>query len=93
MFAKQKRLRFLGLLCAALTAHAVWNAGAVILGGVSVLSGVSPAVGTVAGACALLFLVLLLVGFLFWLLRLIRWAQPPPVEIITSSGTLLEIKG
>ncbi len=83
----KKRARVVLFFAAALTAHAVWNTGAVLLGGVSVLNALAPdmpllAVLLVGGALA--FLGILFGAFLFWLWRLVRWAQPTPVEIITS---------
>lgn len=93
LLVQKRRARFIGLLSAAVTAHAMWNSGAVLLGGVGVLNTTSRALGGLLGVCALFFLALLFVGCLLWLRRLIRWAQLPPVEIKPSSGTLLEIKG
>lgn len=93
LFVGKRRSRFFVLLGAAVAIHAVWNSGAVLLGGVGVLNTTSRALGSIVGICALMFLVFLFFGCLIWLTRLIRWAQPLPIEIITSSGTLLEIKG
>lgn len=89
----KNNVRLLLLLAAAFTAHAVWNTAAVMLGGVSIVGGGNNLLSSVLSGCVLLFLAALFVGFLFALWRLIRWAQPPPIEIITSSGTLLELKG
>ncbi len=77
-------------------AHATWNTGALVLGGVAATAGLDENLAVLAGFIIGLAFVLLgglFIGFVFWLRRLIRWGQPPPVEIITSSGTLLEIKG
>lgn len=81
--------RLLLLLAAATAAHAAWNTGAVLLGGVSVLNqagGNLALASTLLTFAVLLFLILLFVGFLVWLVRLVRWAQPAPVEIITPTN-------
>jgi RsiW-degrading membrane proteinase PrsW (M82 family) len=93
---ERRRSRMLLLLAAATVAHAVWNTAAIALGGIAVMTTANPDLGFVAGCLAILALFLLFglfAAFVYWLVRLIRWAQPPPVEIITSSGRYLEIKG
>jgi hypothetical protein len=93
---ERNRSRFLSLLAAATAAHAVWNTVAIALGGIAAITSFNPDLQILAGCLALLALALLLglfIGFLYWLIRLIRWAQPPPVEVLTSSGTYFEIKG
>jgi hypothetical protein len=92
LIVNKKTTRWLVLLAAAMTAHAVWNSAAVLLGAASA-SAANALLNALLLGGVLLFLALLFVAFLFWLARLIHWAQPPPVEIITSSGTYLEIKG
>lgn len=92
----RNRSRFFLLLALATLAHATWNTGALVLGSVAVFTGLNENLAVLSGCIvglALIFLIGLFVAFLYWLVRLIRWGQPPPVEIITSSGTLLEIKG
>jgi hypothetical protein len=87
-----KRARGLALFGGALTAHAAWNTGALSLGGVAAGVG-TEGLGIALLALALLFLSGLFVVMVVGLVYLIRWAQPPPIEIITTSGTHLEIKG
>lgn len=93
--SQKNRKRFVQLLALALLAHAAWNSGAVLLGGVSALTQVNPNLEIVS-ACLVIAMLLLLVGLLvafsFWLWRLIRWATPP-VEIVSTRGIILETKG
>lgn len=95
-FVERKRSRFFLLLALSTLAHATWNTGALVLGSVAIISGLNDNLA-VLSVCivvlALAFLIALFIAFLYWLVRLIRWGRRPPVEIITSSGTLLEIKG
>lgn len=95
-FVNRNRSRFFQLLVLATLAHATWNTGALVLGSIAFIAGLDENLAVLSGCIvglALVFLVGLFVAFLYWLTRLIHWGQPPPVEIITSSGTLLEIKG
>lgn len=81
----KKTKRLLWLVAASTAAHAAWNSGAVLLGGVSVLNqagGNLALLSTFLTAAVLLFLILLFVGFVIWLMRLVRWAQTPAVEMI-----------
>ncbi len=80
-------------LLAAAAAHGLWNAGAFMLGGVSVFTGANRSLALVAGVLAilvLLFLVLLAVLALLWLRLLLQWARATRVEAI--SQTLLAVK-
>lgn len=84
-----KTARLFWLVLLAMAAHALWNTGAIIFGTVASLGSQNPAltvVSTLFVGMALLLLVVLCVVFLFWLARLVRWAQPPPVEIITAQN-------
>ncbi len=95
-FVERKRSRFIGLLAAATVAHAVWNTVAIALGGIAAITSLNPQLELLSGCLAILALAMLaglFLAFLYWLVRLIRWAQPPPVEVLTSSGTFIEIKG
>jgi hypothetical protein len=92
----RKWTRFALLLGLATFAHATWNTGALVIGGVAVITGLDANLVEFSQCIlglGLVFLFGMFVAFLYWLVRLIRWGQPPPVEIITSSGALLEIKG
>jgi hypothetical protein len=91
-----QRGRLVLFLLAAVAVHALWNTSALLLGGVSMLSSLNPDLALFTTALVGLVLILLIAlfgGFLFWLRALVRWAQPPPVEIITpqhSAGLLVE---
>lgn len=93
ILVNKRKARGLLLVAGALAAHAVWNSGALLFGAASAASAGNATVGAFLGGIVLVLLGALFVGFLVWLMRLIRWAQPPSLEIITASGDRLEIKG
>lgn len=81
-----KVMRLLLLLLAAIAAHAVWNSGAILFGSFASFGDASReviSISTFLLGVSLLLLSGLFVVFLIWLVRLVRWAKPPPVEIIT----------
>lgn len=86
LFVHGRTQRAFQLLAAATAAHAVWNGGAVALGGVAALNGAGQnreLISTLLVVLVLIFLVALFGALLVWLTRLIHWAQPSSVEILT----------
>lgn len=91
----KNKSRLVLLLAAATLAHAIWNSTALLAFGASAVNnanGNSALLSTLFVSIVWSCLALLFILFLIWLRRLIRWAQPP-VEIIPSNVTSLEIKG
>ncbi len=77
ILVEAKPLRFGLLLAAATAAHGIWNTGALLLGGTTVLPGANeiPSAPTFLTVCVLGVLLLLFVGGLVWLRVLLQWAS------------------